>query len=118
MDMALRFTRSGARWYARNYRTCHTSRQAQRTFASPITRLNICFLVQKGVISTLTDKGMDVRNNFKEWCNKVSEQEYNELQKAKRNAEYLAKLDRSFEQLERGEVIVKSMEELETMVNE
>lgn len=85
----------------------------------------------------LAVKGMDVRNNFKEWCNKVvggetivvsrpknenvvivSEQEYNELQKAKRNAEYLAKLDRSFEQLERGEVIVKSMDELEAMANE
>ena len=26
----------------------------------------------------------------------ISEQEYNELQRAKRNAEYLAKLDRSF----------------------
>lgn len=85
----------------------------------------------------LAVKSMDVRNNFKEWCNKVvggetivvsrpknenvvivSEQEYNELQKAKRNAEYLAKLDRSFEQLERGEVIVKSMDELEAMENE
>lgn len=29
----------------------------------------------------------------------VSEQEYNELQKAKRNSEYLKKLDRSLEQL-------------------
>ena len=28
LDMALRFTRSGARWYLRNYRACHTSRQA------------------------------------------------------------------------------------------
>lgn len=48
----------------------------------------------------------------------ISEQEYNELQRAKRNAEYLAKLDRSFEQLKNGEVIVKSMEELERMANE
>ena len=48
----------------------------------------------------------------------VSEKEYNELQKAKRNAEYLAKLDRSFVQLNRGEVVVKSMEELEQMENE
>lgn len=85
----------------------------------------------------LAVNGMDVRNNFKEWCNKavpgeiiivsrpqnenvviVSEQEYNESQKAKRNAEYFAKLDRSFEQLERGKVIVKSMDELEAMTNE
>ena len=48
----------------------------------------------------------------------ISEKEYNDLQKAKRNAEYLAHLDRSFEQLERGEVVVKSMEELERMADE
>lgn len=47
----------------------------------------------------------------------VSEQEYNDLQKAKRNAEYLKKLDRSLEQLEHGEVLVKSMEELERMAD-
>ena len=85
----------------------------------------------------LVVKGMDVRNNFKEWCNKVvrgetivvsrprnenvvivSEKEYNELQKAKRNSEYLAMLDESYAQLERGEVVVKSMEELEHMADE
>lgn len=48
----------------------------------------------------------------------VFEQEYNGLQKAKRNAEYLKKLDRSLEQLEHGEVIIKSMDELERMANE
>ena len=48
----------------------------------------------------------------------ISEQEYNELQRAKRNAEYLAKLDRSFAQLKKGEVIMKSMEELEHMADE
>ena len=46
----------------------------------------------------------------------ISEQEYNELQREKRNAEYLAKLDRSFEQLKKGEVVIKAMEELESMV--
>ena len=45
----------------------------------------------------------------------ISEQEYNELQM---NAEYLAKLDRSFAQLKKGEVIMKSMEELEHMADE
>ena len=64
----------------------------------------------------LAVKSMDVRENFKEWCNKVingetlivsrpknenvvivSEKEYNEMVKAKRNAEYLAKLDKSFQ---------------------
>ena len=48
----------------------------------------------------------------------ISEAEYNSLQKAKRNAEYLAHLDRSFSQLEQGEVIVKSMDELERMADE
>ncbi|MCM1191118.1 MAG: type II toxin-antitoxin system Phd/YefM family antitoxin [Butyrivibrio sp.] len=79
-------------------------------------------------------KSMDVRDNFKEWCNQVingetlivsrpknenvvivSEKEYNEMQKAKRNAEYLAKLDRSREQLEQGKTISFTMEELRDM---
>lgn len=56
----------------------------------------------------LAVKSMDVRENFEEWCNKViggetlvvsrpknenvvivSEKEYNEMAKLKRNAEYL-----------------------------
>lgn len=45
----------------------------------------------------------------------VSEREYNELQKAKRNAEYLAMLDVSQAQLERGDTISFSMEELRAM---
>lgn len=48
----------------------------------------------------------------------ISEEEYNNLQKAKRNAEYLAHLDRSFAQLAQGEVVVKSMEELERIADE
>ena len=48
----------------------------------------------------------------------ISEAEYNNLQKAKRNAEYLEHLDRCFEQLNRGEVVVKSMKELEHMADE
>ena len=82
----------------------------------------------------LAVKSMDVRENFKEWCNKVisgetlivsrpknenvvivSEKEYNEMAKAKRNAEYLAMLDRSYKQLESGESISFSMEELRAM---
>ena len=82
----------------------------------------------------LAVKSMDVRENFKEWCNKViggetlivsrpknqnvvivSEKEYNEMAKAKRNAEYLAMLDKSFQQLEEGETISFSMEELRAM---
>ena len=83
----------------------------------------------------LAVKSMDVRDNFKEWCNKVisgetlvvsrpknvvivSEKEYNELAKAKRNEDYLKKLDHSFAQLEQGEVIHKSLEELRAMIDE
>ncbi|MBO5146014.1 MAG: type II toxin-antitoxin system Phd/YefM family antitoxin [Lachnospiraceae bacterium] len=85
----------------------------------------------------LAVKSMDVRDNFKNLCDKVfhgetliisrpknenvvmlSESEYNEMLKAKRNADYLEHLDKSFVQLERGEVVVKSMEELERMADE
>jgi len=85
----------------------------------------------------LAVKSMDVRENFKEWCNKVidgetlvvsrprnenvvivSEKEYNEMAKAKRNTEYLKKIDHSFAQLEKGEVIHKSLEELRSMIDE
>lgn len=79
-------------------------------------------------------KSMDVRDNFKEWCNQVikgetlivsrpknenvvivSEKEYNEMQKARRNAEYLIKLDKSREQLEQGQTIALTLEELKDM---
>ena len=48
----------------------------------------------------------------------ISETEYNELAKAKRNEEYLKKLDHSFAQLEPGEVIHKSLDELRAMIDE
>lgn len=82
----------------------------------------------------LAVKSMDVRDNFKEWCNQVingetlivsrpknenivivSEKEYNEMQKAKRNAEYLAMLDRGFDDIEKGRGVTKTIEELEAM---
>ena len=85
----------------------------------------------------LAVKSMDVRDNFKEWCNKViggetlvvsrpknenvviiSEKEYNEMAKAKRNEEYLKKLDHSYALLEHGEVIHKSLDELRAMIDE
>ena len=85
----------------------------------------------------IATKQMDIRANIKKYFdlafngetiivsrkqNKnvvvISEAEYNDLQKAKKNAEYLAPLDRSFEQLQKGEVIIKSMEELEKLANE
>ena len=45
----------------------------------------------------------------------ISEREYNEMQKAKRNAAYLEQLDKSYEQLRQGKTISLSMEELKKM---
>lgn len=74
---------------------------------------------------------MDVRNDFKGFCDKVfdgetliisrpknqnvvmlSETEYNNIMKAKRNAEYLSMLEKSVAEAESGGLIVKSMDEL------
>lgn len=80
----------------------------------------------------LAVKSMDVRDNFKTLCDKVfqgetliisrpknenvvmlSETEYNQMMKAKRNAEYLTMLDKSMAEAEAGGFIVKSIAELE-----
>lgn len=77
-------------------------------------------------------KSIDIRNNFNIFCDKVfggetliisrpknenvvmiSENEYNRLQKAKRNAEYLSMLDRSIEEAKSGNIIVKSLEDFD-----
>ncbi|MCD8370809.1 MAG: type II toxin-antitoxin system Phd/YefM family antitoxin [Clostridiales bacterium] len=69
----------------------------------------------------LAVKSMDVRDNFKNLCDKVfhgetliisrpknenivmiSENEYNEMRKAKNNAEYLAMLDKSMKEASDG----------------
>lgn len=82
----------------------------------------------------LAVKTANVRDNFQEWCDKISmgetivipgpenkkiyminETEYNELQRAKQNAEYLAMIDRRTERLDNGEGIHKTMEELRAM---
>jgi antitoxin YefM len=82
----------------------------------------------------IATKQMDVRANIKKYFdlafsgepvivsrkeNKnvviVSEREYNELQKAKRNSEYQSILDESFKQLKEGKTISFSMEELQAM---
>ena len=79
----------------------------------------------------LAVKSIDVRENFKSLCDKVfmgetvivsrpknenivmmSESEYNEIMKAKRNAEYLAMLDKSMAEAEAGGFITKTMDEL------
>lgn len=80
----------------------------------------------------LAVKSMDVRENFKALCDKVfhgetlvvsrpknenivmmSENKYNEIMKAKRNAEYLSMLDKSLEEAESGGFVTKTMEDLE-----
>ena len=79
----------------------------------------------------LAVKSMDLRDNFKALCDKVfhgetlivsrpknenivmmSEAEYNDIMKAKRNAEYLAMLDKSMAEAEAGGFIVKKFDEL------
>jgi antitoxin YefM len=79
-------------------------------------------------------KTVDIRNNFKRISDLVkigekvlisrphnenivvlSEKEYNELEKSRRNAEYLEKIDAAIERVSQGRVVRKSMEELEDM---
>ena len=79
-----------------------------------------------------------IRENLKSYCDKVTElnetvivtrkneknvviislDEWNSLQKALRNAEYLGRLNRSVAAVKAGRVVVKTMDELETMGNE
>jgi len=75
-------------------------------------------------------KSMDLRDNFKAICDKVfcgetiiisrpknenvvmiSESEYNQLQKAVKNAEYLSMLERSMEEAKQGNIIVRPLED-------
>ena len=75
----------------------------------------------------LAVKSMDVRDNFKSLCDKVfngevliisrpknenvvmlSQSEYNDMLKAKRNADYLAMLDKSMNEAKAGGFITKS----------
>lgn len=95
-------------------------------------RKNVRFLIQKRGDYMLAVKSIDIRDNFKTLCDKVfdgetliisrpknknvvmmSEQEYNEMLKAKRNADYLAMLDKSMAEAEQGKFIVKDLKDLE-----
>ena len=77
-------------------------------------------------------KSMDVRDNFKMFCDKVfqgetliisrpgnenvvmvSEKKYNEMIRAKKNADYLTMLDQSIAEAESGGFVVKTIAELE-----
>ena len=42
----------------------------------------------------------------------ISEAEHCEVEKLRRNAEYLAKLERSIQQFKAGKVVIKTMDEL------
>lgn len=79
-----------------------------------------------------------IRENLKAYCDKVTDNnetvivtrkgeknvviisldEWNELQRALRNAEYLGRLNRSVADLKAGRGVVKTMEELEAMADE
>ena len=48
----------------------------------------------------------------------ISEERYNELEKAERNAAYLSKLERGLAQVRAGLGITKTMEELEAMAED
>ena len=82
----------------------------------------------------IATKQMDVRANIKKYFDMafdgepvivsrkenrnvviISEAEYNELAKARKNAEYLEKLNRADEQIRNGQVITKTMDELLSM---
>ena len=84
----------------------------------------------------LAVKSVDVRNNFKGFCDKVyngetlivsspknenivmlSETEYNQMLKAMKNADYLESLQKSIRQVDEGKIVTKTMEELLAMEN-
>jgi antitoxin YefM len=79
-------------------------------------------------------RGSQLRDDFKNICDKVvggetvivsrpnnknvvvvSENEFNAMRKAARNADYLNKLDRSVQQYIDGKTVTKTMKELEEM---
>jgi len=45
----------------------------------------------------------------------ISQEQYEALQTAKKNAEYLMMLDRSLDQLEKGQTVTRSLEDLRAM---
>jgi antitoxin YefM len=79
-------------------------------------------------------KAIEFRDKFKGYCDIVtngetiiisrthsdivvilSERDYNEMVKIRRNAEYLAKIDKSSKDIDNGKGIVKTLAELEAM---
>lgn len=74
----------------------------------------------KSYCDKVTDDGETVIVTRKDEKNVViiSLEEWNELQKAARNSEYLSKLERSISDIKSGNVITKTMAELEDIENE
>lgn len=76
-----------------------------------------------------------IRNNLKDYCDRVTDdyetvivtrkdeknvviisiEEYNALVKAAKNAAYLERIDKAMAQIESGNVVIKTMDELEAM---
>ena len=79
-----------------------------------------------------------IRSNLKDYCDKatdenetiivtrkgeknvvlISLEKYNEFVRNMKNTEYLNKIDKAIKQVEKGNVVVKTIEELEAMTNE
>jgi len=79
-----------------------------------------------------------IRGKLKDYCDRVSDDnetvivtrkgeknvvilsldEYNEIMKASKNAAYLDKINRAIAQIENGDVVKKTMKELENMADE
>lgn len=89
---------------------------------------------RKEVGSMIATRPLDLRSNLKKYMDvafrgepviisrpknenvvMVSEADYNDLIKARKNADYLAHLDQSFEQLSNGQTISFSLDELRDM---
>ena len=118
---------------------CREPRPAEKTLIDKISikayderAKKRTFFTCKRRFVVLAVKSMDVRDNFKNLCDRVfngetliisrpknenivmlSETEYNEMLKLKRNADYLAMLDKSMTEARTGGFIVKSVDELE-----
>ena len=95
-------------------------------------RKTIRFSVRKWGVKYVSSKEPGCKRKFKSLCDKVfrgetlivsrpknenivmiSETEYNDIMKAKRNADYLAMLDKSIAEAEAGGFVTKTIDELE-----
>lgn len=95
-------------------------------------------IISKKGFSMISANFSTVRSNFKDFCDKVTDEaetvivtrkegknvviisvdRYNEMEKSERNVAFLKKLDRGLKQIHSGHGITKSMAELEMMCDE